>query len=435
MRIKQINVKNLFGMFNHTIPMKMNDRITIIHGPNGLGKTFILKMLDSLFNLSFYELRRIPFGELSVNFDKDLSLIVKKDINDETTKRELIFELIKNDKKVESYNLKSNIRREFPFPLGIIETEISELQRLGVDTWLYLPTQEELSLEEVLDRFNDRLPHSMTDIPDWLKEIINLINVHFIETQRLLSFLSSHSQRDFKGKVPTPAVNKYSQEIINKIQSKLAEYATLSHSLDRTFPIRLVKGIKSKKTIEQLKNSLNDLEKKRSLLVNAGLLDQEEDIDFKELQNIDESNKNVLLVYVEDMKKKLSVFDEMTDKIEMFVNIINKTFLYKHMSISKKDGFVFKTSENKIISPTSLSSGEQHELVLLYELLFKVKPNSLILIDEPELSLHVAWQQQFLKDLRGIIKLTDIDILIATHSPQIIHDRWDLTVELNRTEK
>ena len=70
-----------------------------------------------------------------------------------------------------------------------------------------------------------------------------------------------------------------------------------------------------------------------------------------------------------------------------------------------------------------LSSGEQHELVLLYELLFKVKPGSLILIDEPELSLHVAWQKQVLRDLREVTKLVPLDLLIATHSPQVIADR------------
>jgi predicted ATP-binding protein involved in virulence len=63
-------------------------------------------------------------------------------------------------------------------------------------------------------------------------------------------------------------------------------------------------------------------------------------------------------------------------------------------------------------------------------LLFKVQPNSLVLIDEPEISLHVAWQVQFLKDLQEIIKLANFDVLLATHSPDIINDRWDLTVEL-----
>ncbi|MFN9857061.1 MAG: excinuclease, partial [Pseudanabaena sp.] len=46
------------------------------------------------------------------------------------------------------------------------------------------------------------------------------------------------------------------------------------------------------------------------------------------------------------------------------------------------------------------------------------------------LSLHVGWQSQFLKDLQDIIKVANLDILMATHSPDIIQDRWDLTVEL-----
>jgi predicted ATP-binding protein involved in virulence len=57
------------------------------------------------------------------------------------------------------------------------------------------------------------------------------------------------------------------------------------------------------------------------------------------------------------------------------------------------------------------------------------------LIDEPELSLHVGWQVQFLKDLQDIVKLADLDILMATHSPDIIQDRWDLTVELQGLKK
>jgi predicted ATP-binding protein involved in virulence len=100
------------------------------------------------------------------------------------------------------------------------------------------------------------------------------------------------------------------------------------------------------------------------------------------------------------------------------------------MSISKDKGFTFTTADGKPLSPTDLSFGEQHELVMLYQLLFKVQPNSLVLIDEPEISLHVAWQVQFLKDLQEIIKLANFDVLVATHSPDIINDRWDLTVEL-----
>ena len=87
--------------------------------------------------------------------------------------------------------------------------------------------------------------------------------------------------------------------------------------------------------------------------------------------------------------------------------------------------------EGSRIELESLSSGEQHELVMLYYLLFLVAPNSLILIDEPELSLHVEWQRRFLSDLVEMAELSGYYALVATHSPQIIEDRYDLTVELN----
>jgi len=70
---------------------------------------------------------------------------------------------------------------------------------------------------------------------------------------------------------------------------------------------------------------------------------------------------------------------------------------------------------------------------MFYELLFKVRKDSLILIDEPEITLHVAWQEEFLRDLQEMTRLSSFDVLIATHSPLIISDRWDLTVELKDT--
>jgi predicted ATP-binding protein involved in virulence len=146
---------------------------------------------------------------------------------------------------------------------------------------------------------------------------------------------------------------------------------------------------------------------------------------------------------VEDVEKKLSVFNDVASKIDLLRRIINSKFAYsyKEMNFNKDKSFVFKTlyhssvSDSDTLLPTDLSSGEQHELVLLYELLFKVEPKSLVLIDEPELSLHVGWQVQFLKDLQEIVKLADLDILMATHSPDIIQDRWDLTVELQGMKK
>lgn len=448
MRIYRIEVKGLFGVFNHVIPMNQDDRITIIHGPNGFGKTILLKMLHSIFSVQYYLLLQIPFQKFMIDFGKDGELTVEPpniqrnhDDRKGVAGKKITFRLKKGRAKPKTYQYKLPAEWDIDFPLHLFERGIKGLERIDEDSWVYSPTQERLSLWEVFYRFGDKLEEQFgakfpfklgQDIPPWLRQIKESISVRFIETQRLLSYSEFYLKKEFE-KWPSmvPAVKKYSDELVNAIQAKLAEYATLSQSLDRSFPNRIIKeGWASEISLSDLKQKLRDLEEKRAQLSGVGLLDAEKEMDFKDLLKINEENRNVLEVYIEDVREKLGVFDELTGKIDLLVRILNSRFLYKKMSISKKEGFVFKTDKGRDLPPIYLSSGEQHELVITYELLFKVRPNTLILIDEPELSLHVVWQQQFLKDLQEIIKISKIDILIATHSPQIIHDRWDLTAEL-----
>jgi predicted ATP-binding protein involved in virulence len=138
-----------------------------------------------------------------------------------------------------------------------------------------------------------------------------------------------------------------------------------------------------------------------------------------------------LLVYLKDSEDKIRVFDDLLNKLELFTSILNeRRFTYKSIKIDRKTGFIFQTNKGKELNLTDLSSGEQHEVVLLYELIFKANPNTLVLIDEPEISLHVTWQKEFLSDLLKILELQKMQVIVATHSPQIINDRWDLVFNL-----
>jgi len=432
MKIRQISIKNLFNTFNHTIPFKEKENITIIHGPNGFGKTFTFKIINSIFNNKFYELKKNSFSELFIEFTENKTLKVT---NSTEKEKYLTFELFENNELLfEPYEMTVEIKnKEINKYLNDYIDKFPELKRER-GTWIYKVTNQQLSIDDIISNFGERLAvlFIVKQRPVWLEEIINAINVYFINVNRITSDFTFKKGNEIGTSLEIPAVLKYSQEIIDLIQQKTEEYGIISDKLDRDYPIRVLKGTPF--AVSELKNKLKLIEEKRIKLIEIGLLDNlNDDFDFKNI-DIDETNIKFLSVYVSDMEQKLGIFDDISKKADLLMKLINKRFLYKKLLVDKKNGFLFKSNE-ELLNSDKLSSGEQHEFVLFYELIFKVKPNSLILIDEPELSLHVYWQQQFLKDIDDITKIVGFNALIATHSPQIIHNRWDLTVALEGPER
>ena len=449
MRLKKVFVGGLFRQFNHEIPLKLADRITIIHSPNGVGKTMILRLLNAFFNQSYFSLSRIPFGDLRLEFDNDCYITVhrkhEKVTEEQLDDRGSLKITYGNRREASSHTFTPKLivrPDQLGFPVGAIEEMIPDLDQIGQRRWRERGTGATLSLEEVLDKYANELPlgEDLRDskTPSWLRDVCRDTPVRFINTERLYttsvrkpgSFPYHHRIRS----ASELAVRKYSEDLGSTIKQTLSDYATLSQSLDRTFPARLVAEPSGPRiTLANLKKKLEDIENKRARLVEAGLLTQEPAPYYwapgPSLEDVEETKLGVLSVYARDAEQKLSRFDEVFAKIDLFRKILNARFLNKKLTISQT-GFGILTADGSQLDPALLSSGEQHEIVLLYELLFRVRNNSLILIDEPEISLHVAWQEAFLQDLGQMAQLSKFDALIATHSPQIISDRWDLAVEL-----
>jgi len=459
MRVTEISVTKLFGIFDHTIPLNMDEHITIIHGPNGFGKTVILRMLYGLFKGRYSEILRIPFEKFQVGFDDNSYMWIDRANMD--TQDSILFPDqnttgISPSEDDQSPVLRINLAKtkvaepssfllaslddihDIRVSASRIDREIPELHRVGTDEWIHLVTGETLNIDDVAERYSYLL-FDQFDIPDWWLDIQKSINIYLIGIDRLqvrasIGRLSSYVRQ---ATVLVPTVKEYAEELRKLIQKELAGSVNISQSLDRTFLTRLSERMGAKDrsglTDNALRSKLSDLEKKRRRFIEAGLLDEEHDIHLPSEKEISNIAPDVLAVYIQDAQDKLGILDEITNKIELFKRLINKRFLYKEIDISKKDGIRIITLQDEPLQLSLLSSGEQHELVLLYEMLFKTDPGSLILIDEPEMSLHVEWQHEFLRDLVDITKLASLDVLIATHSPQIIHDRWDdLTVRLKR---
>ena len=84
-------------------------------------------------------------------------------------------------------------------------------------------------------------------------------------------------------------------------------------------------------------------------------------------------------------------------------------------------------SEYKDIS--NLSSGEQQILIIFSYLAFNTQDESLFIIDEPELSLHVKWQEDFLSSLEKITP-SSTQLFLATHSPILVGKKKEKAVLL-----
>ncbi|MFH4548945.1 ATP-binding protein [Vibrio alginolyticus] len=81
--------------------------------------------------------------------------------------------------------------------------------------------------------------------------------------------------------------------------------------------------------------------------------------------------------------------------------------------LKRKDGMVFDIKDS--------SSGERSLLLLVCSIANEIRDNSLILIDEPELSLHPAWQEEFISIISEVFNsYKGCHFIMATHSPLVI---------------
>lgn len=133
-----------------------------------------------------------------------------------------------------------------------------------------------------------------------------------------------------------------------------------------------------------------------------------------------------LKFYLDSRLKQLSPLTGFLKQIDLFTEICNSAFGYKEIALHEQRGLTVRVNigahaENLDLS--DLSSGEQQIIFLAYQLTIGAEHNALILIDEPELSLHLEWQKTFISLLDRIGAETNNRYLCATHSPAIVGRR------------
>ncbi len=109
-------------------------------------------------------------------------------------------------------------------------------------------------------------------------------------------------------------------------------------------------------------------------------------------------------------------------QIEYFLETIDKLFKESGKKINREKNEISFLSGKDEITAYQLSSGEKQILVILLTVLVQDNKPSIILMDEPEISLHFDWQKkliQFIRDLNP-----NCQIILATHSPAVIIEGW-----------
>lgn len=145
---------------------------------------------------------------------------------------------------------------------------------------------------------------------------------------------------------------------------------------------------------------------------------------------IDDREKYEALAYsVSDYVEKNYQFAE---SIIVFKDIINNIFINKTIDVSATGKLVVSMNNGTSLPLNKLSSGETQVLLMFYYILFHSGQDGVVIVDEPEISLHVSWQQMLGDYFSDICRVRKVQIIVATHSPQIIHDKWDLAIEMVR---
>ena len=105
-----------------------------------------------------------------------------------------------------------------------------------------------------------------------------------------------------------------------------------------------------------------------------------------------------------------------------FQNIMDELFKDTNKTIDRKSNEIQFFQNGEVLTPYQLSSGEKQMLVIMLTVLVENGEHYALLMDEPEISLHIEWQKGLLKLIRELNP--NVQIILSTHSPALIMDGW-----------
>ncbi|MDB5351354.1 MAG: hypothetical protein JWN86_2601 [Planctomycetota bacterium] len=130
--------------------------------------------------------------------------------------------------------------------------------------------------------------------------------------------------------------------------------------------------------------------------------------------------------YIGDSQKENKLMNAYLETANIFLKDSMKT-----LAVDASGSLIIMMQDGKPRDITALSSGESQLVVILTQLAFNpaAQGANVFIIDEPELSLHLRWQELFVSAIRSLN--STLQIILATHSPAIILDNLDQCIDLS----
>ena len=431
MKLITLKIEALFNTFTYDLHFYNQDKYLILTGINGYGKTTILNMISSLANKDLYYFYTVPFASIDFGFeDGSVLSLSSHTVNDATSAdvpvrggRRLLFDMKEaDDSAIGSFSLDAAaiarvMKTNYHFSHIVINNRMKEDYE---STVFYQVMKDEGLLDAIMQTTGKNAEQLMMRLDAFKASYIEAERTVECRYLRPKNTVPNLEYRDPKWYL----INHLASDFRYMLNNEYANYVTYSQKVDADF----INQAMSSSLVYDRNIYDSEMEK---LCARAKELELLGLIPYVDVKPYDEANAKMLTAYIVAQNKKMDFYNALLSKIRLFSKLVEERgFVNKNMSVTVKDGFRFRADGNGFIDLNLLSSGEQNEVVMIYSLVFGVGDDSMLLIDEPENSLHVLWQKKFMRTIEEVSKVKNLFVIVATHSPQIIGNRWENCCDL-----
>ena len=416
MKITHLQIKGLFGLYNYDIDFScQGEDFTVLTSPNGYGKTTLLRIINSLHVSRLFYLYVLKYNTLTFWFDDGSHLKAK--------------ELSGEEQGTDETDTRKNKRHglslvwtagdvdicRFDYHPDRIQQAKQTVERKVSAIWHYGMELSENDVELFTSgELGEMLNMELAQIQKQEQFMLQLATVqtNFIGANRIYKVTRKDRNSRMRQEQPVLQVVYELKEMLTK---RVNEFQNNFQRLDSKLIDMLLMGKGGDISEEDYNKKANRLTATIEELTSFGLTNKQT------LPAYQSENAKVLDVYLALMDEKLQYYKDFLPLVRLFSkNVAQKHFANKTIKLSPQHGLRIESDNGDILSADMLSTGEQNQLVLLYDLIFKTPKGSILLIDEPESSLHVAWQNDFVNDMQTIARSKELQIVVASHSSIIV---------------